>query len=90
MNLIDPAVSMRLVIVGGWFLAVLGALKLVIYLVGEFAPDAYSRIRSETFRKFLIGKGNRLIFGIGGFLTLILGLVFVGLGMLIAFLFRLN
>lgn len=86
MKLIDPALGMRLVIVGGWALAFLGALKMVIYLVGEIAPGAYARIRSETFRKFLTGNGNRLLFGLGGFLTLLLGLVFVGLGYLVAWL----
>lgn len=83
MNLIDPVVGLKLVIVGGWSLALLGALKLVAYLVGEFAPGAWSRVRSEWLRRCLVGKGNRLLFGLGGFLTLLLGLVFVGLGELL-------
>ena len=82
MNLIDPALGLKLVIIGGWALALLGALKLVVYLVGELAPGAYARIRSETFRRFVTGKGNRLLFGLGGFLTLLLGLVFVILGLI--------
>jgi hypothetical protein len=82
MDLIDPALGLKLVIIGGWALALLGALKLVVYLVGELAPGAYARIRSETFRRFVTGKGNRLLFGLGGFLTLLLGLVFVILGLI--------
>ena len=52
MKLIDPTLGLKLVVVGGWTLAAIGALKLVIYLIGEIAPGSYDRIRSETFRKF--------------------------------------
>ena len=84
MKLIDPTLGLKLVVVGGWTLAAIGALKLVIYLIGEIAPGSYDRIRSETFRKFLTGKGNRLVFGLGGILTVFVGLVFVLLGRLLS------
>ena len=83
MNLLEPVVALKLVIVGGWSLAVLGAIKMGIYLIGELAPQAWSRVRSEWVRKFVLGKGNRLLFGLGGFVTVLLGLVFVGLGELL-------
>ena len=89
MNLLDPAVSLKLVVIGGWLLAALGALKLLIYLVGEMSPGLYSRVRSEAVRRFLTGKGNRLLFGLGGFLTVLLGLFFVLGGMLLGGLIRL-
>ena len=85
MNLLEPVFALKLVIFGGWTLAILGAIKLVIYLVGEIAPQAWSRVRSEWVRKFVLGKGNRLLFGLGGFVTVLLGLVFVGLGELLLY-----
>lgn len=84
MKLLDPAVGLKLVIWGGWILAALGAFKVVVYLIGEIAPGAYARIRSESFRRFLTGTGNRLLFGLGGVLTLLLGLFFVAVGALLA------
>lgn len=83
MQFIDPNVACKLIIGGGWLLAALGAIKMVIYAVGEFFPGAYSRIRSVGFRKVITGKGNRLIFGLGGILTLFLGLIFVVLGIFV-------
>ncbi|HRQ88557.1 MAG TPA: hypothetical protein PLA50_07155 [Bacteroidia bacterium] len=80
MKLIDPALGIKLIVVGGWCLAALGALKVVLYLVGEFVPNAYAWIKSEGLRRFLTGKGNRLLFGVGGAATVLLGLVFVGIG----------
>jgi hypothetical protein len=85
MNLLEPEVALRLVIIGGWSLVALGAIKMVIYLIGELAPQAWSRVRSEWVRKFVLGKGNRLLFGLGGFVTVVLGLVFVGLGELLLY-----
>ena len=32
---------------GGFFLALLGAIKLVIYLLGEFWPGVYGRVKSD-------------------------------------------
>ena len=86
----DPAVLVKLVISGGWILAAMGAIKVVIYLVGELAPGVYSSIRSDAIRRFLTGKSNRLIFGLGGFLTFLLGLVFVFLGVLLGYVERLR
>lgn len=83
MKLLDPQLGLKLVVWGGWALAALGALKVVVYLVGEFFPGAFAGIRSPSARKFLTGTGNRLLFGAGGLLTLLLGLVFVGLGLLL-------
>lgn len=62
---------------GGFFLAVLGGLKLVIFLIGEFRPGVYGRIKSEGLKKFLTGSGNRLVFGLLGFFTAGLGVVFM-------------
>ena len=85
MKLLDPVIALRIVIIGGWSLVLLGAIKMVIYLIGEIAPGTWSRVRSEWIRRFVVGKGNRLLFGLGGFITVVLGLVFVGLGELLLY-----
>ena len=90
MELIDPTLGLKLIIIGGWVLAALGALKVAVYLVGELAPGVYARIRSEGLRRFVTGNGNRLLFGIGGFLTMLLGLLFAALGYLIQWLLSLS
>lgn len=66
-----------LVFWGGFLLVFLGAIKMTVYLIGEFYPGAFARIRSGGLRKFLTGTGNRLVFGLGGFLTAGLGAVFM-------------
>lgn len=83
MKFIDPTLAFRLVITGGWLLAALGILKLLIYGLGEIVPGIYRGIKSDAVRKFLTGNSNRLLFGVGGFVTALLGLVFVGLGMIL-------
>ena len=83
MDLIDPSFGVRLIVRGGWLLAGIGALKVVIYFVGELFPGVYGRLKSDGLRRFLTGNGNRLVFGLGGFLTVILGLVFVILGLFV-------
>ena len=83
MDLIDPSLGVRLIVWGGWILAGIGAVKVAIYLVGELFPGVYARLKSDGLRRFLTGTGNRLVFGLGGFLTVILGLVFVILGIFV-------
>lgn len=80
MKLIEPHLAARIIIWGGWALALIGALKVVFYLIGEIRPGIYARIQSAGVRRFLTGTGNRLVFGLGGLLTVILGLVFAALG----------
>lgn len=86
MRSFDPALGLKLVIVGGWILAAIGGLKVLVYLVGEFAPGIYAGFRSDGMKRFLTGKGNRLVFGLGGLVTALLGLFFVLMGQLIAWL----
>ena len=73
-----------------WFSVLLGVLHLFVYVIGEFFPGIYKRIRSEGLRKILVGKGNRLMWGGGGLFMLFFG----GLGLaglkLIQFLDELN
>ncbi len=80
--IIDPSLGLRLIAVLSWALIILGLGKMVIYAIGEFAPRAYERIRSEKARKFMTGKGNRLLFGLGGFLTALFGFICLLLGRL--------
>ncbi len=89
-DLIEPNFAIRLVMYGGWALVALGLLKIVIWTIGELAPGCYQHIKSEGVRKFLTGKGNRLLFGLGGFITALLGGVFIGLAFLMRFLFALS
>lgn len=78
--LIDPELGFKLIIWGGWLLTLMGTLKVVIWAFGEFAPQIYAKIPSESIRNMLTGKMNRLFFGLGGFIFALLGLVFVALG----------
>lgn len=80
--IIDPSLGLRLIAVLSWALIILGLGKMVIYAIGEFVPRAYERIRSEKARKFMTGKGNRLLFGLGGFLTALFGFICLLLGRL--------
>lgn len=70
-------VSVALVWWGGVVFLGLGLLKLLVYAVGRWRPRFYQRLGSETVRGFLTGKGNRLLFGIGGVVTAGLGLFFM-------------
>ena len=76
----NPEIGFRLIAVMSWLLIVIGLFKMVIWLVGEIWPDAYKRFKSPTVRRFMTGKGNRLLFGLGGFLTALLGAVCLALG----------
>ncbi|MCB1063463.1 MAG: hypothetical protein KDN20_11155 [Verrucomicrobiae bacterium] len=58
---------------GGVVLVAIGVLKMGFYAVGVTWPDALNRIHSETLRQFFTGKGNRLVFGIGGLITAAVG-----------------
>lgn len=78
--LLSPDLGFKLIIWGGGLLALLGALKLVIWAFGEFAPHVYARVQSDNIRDLLTGRMNRLVFGLGGLITVLLGLIFVGLG----------
>ncbi len=80
--LIEPEMGFQLVVWGGWLLTLMGVLKIVIWAFGEFVPRVYSRIPSESLRNLFTGKMNRLVFGLGGLVITILGLIFVGLGIL--------
>lgn len=77
---------LRIIYILSWMLIALGVFKMGIYFLGEFSPGIYSKIKTETYRKLLTGKGNRLLFGLGGFITALLGGIFLGLGMLIRWL----
>lgn len=69
--------SVTLVWWGGVAFLGLGLLKMVIYSLGRWWPGLYGRIGSETVRGFFTGRGNRLLFGIGGLVTAGLGLFFM-------------
>ncbi len=73
----SSAERLNLVEWGGWILAALGAIKMVIWIAGEVKPGLYDKVQSPTMKKLFTGGGNRLIFGLGGFFTVLLGLVFV-------------
>lgn len=75
--LLEPDVAFRLMEVMCWMLIALGLLKLIIYIVGELLPGAYGKIKSDKVRNFMTGKANRWLFGFGGFLTALLGALFL-------------
>ncbi|MEX2581280.1 MAG: hypothetical protein WD342_19645 [Verrucomicrobiales bacterium] len=79
---IDPGLGFKLIVWGGALLTLIGVLKLAIWAFGEFAPGTYSKIESEKVRSLFVGKTNRLVFGLGGLVTAVLGLIFVCLGIL--------
>ena len=58
---------------GGVVLLVIGVLKLVLYAVGRSRPALFQEIRSPTLKRFLSGKGNRMVFGVGGLITALAG-----------------
>jgi len=87
--LIDPELAFRLIAIGSWLLILMGLVKLGIYLLGECFPGAYAKVRSPAAKRFLTGNGNRLVFGLLGVLTVVFGLVFLGLGYLVRYLFTL-
>ena len=78
--MMEPKLGLQLITVGGWVLIALGVTKLLIWLAGEMFPVVYSKIESQRARNFMTGTGNRLIFGCGGLVTVLLGWGFVVLG----------
>ena len=78
--MIEPTLGLKIVIWGGWSLIILGAAKIILWIVGEVFPNAYRMLKSETTRKFMTGTGNRLLFGLGGFVTTLLGWGFAAIG----------
>lgn len=62
---------------GGAVLAAIGGLKLAVYLVGAARPGLYDKIGSASVRRFFQGRGNGLVFGLGGMVTLAMGLFFM-------------
>ncbi len=58
---------------GGLVLVVIGLMKLVVYAIGELRPNLFQSIRSETLKRFFTGRSNRLVFGLGGFITAAVG-----------------
>ena len=78
--MMEPTLGLQIIIFGGWILIALGITKLLIWLMGEMFPGVYSKIQSHRARDFMTGLGNRLIFGGGGLVTVLLGWGFVALG----------
>ena len=62
---------------GGVVLLVLGLIKLVVYAVGRYRPGLFEGIQSPTLKRFLSGKGNRMVFGLGGLVTVLAGGAFM-------------
>lgn len=87
MNIItdfDQQLMCQIVIWLGSILAGIGMLKISFWVVGELFPGVWERkIQSPGLKRFLTGSGNRIVFGIGGILTLLFGLASVGLALLL-------
>lgn len=81
--LIEPELASQIIFWLGWLMVAIGALKLSFYVIGEINPSAWSRIKSPSVRKIFTGTGNRLLFGLGGLLTVLFGLASVGVAILI-------
>ena len=86
LSLIDPEVGIPIIIWLGWLMVALGVAKIIIYLVGEIWPNAWDKIKSPTWKKLLTGKGNRLLFGLGGLFTVLFGLGAIGIAFVIRYL----
>lgn len=71
----------------GWLLVIAGTIKLLLWMMGEFFPRCWSKIKSPSMKSFLTGPGNRIVFGIGGLVTLLLG---AGAILAAKFIIRLN
>ncbi len=71
--MVEPAVAFKLIYTLGLILLAIGLFKLALYLIGELFPSAWARLKSKNLRTCLTGVWNRLIFGLGGFLTALLG-----------------
>lgn len=70
---------------GGLVLVSIGVFKIVFYLIGAHRPGWFERIQSPTLRRFLAGRSNRLIFGWGGFITIVVGAFFMVASWLMAY-----
>ncbi|MDF1816575.1 MAG: hypothetical protein P1V20_30515 [Verrucomicrobiales bacterium] len=90
LSLIDPEIGIPIIIWLGWLMVALGVLKIVVYLIGEISPGAWDKIKSPTIKKLLTGKGNRLLFGLGGLVTVIFGFGAIGIALLIRYLHSLT
>lgn len=62
---------------GGVILLAIGLGKCLLYAIGISRPQWFARIRSETLQRFLTGKGSRMVFGWGGFITAAIGGLFM-------------
>ena len=78
--MIEPELGLRIIKYGGWALVAIGLLKMTIWSVGEIAPGCYEKIKSAGVKKFMTGQGNRLLFGLGGLLTVLIGGFFILIG----------
>lgn len=88
-ELLDPEVSLKLIKALSWVLILLSLAKLLLYAIGEWAPSVYSRIKSDAVKKVITGKGNRLLFGLGGILFLLFGIACLALAYFIEYLLSL-
>lgn len=75
--LIDPELGMSIVRSCSWGMIVWGVIHLGIYLIGEFFPKAYNWLKSEGLRKLFIGNANRLVWGVGGIVLILMGFAFL-------------
>ena len=75
----NPEVGFRIMIWLSWALVVMGVLKMGIWIIGAVFPKAYDGIQSPGLKRFMTGNGNHLLFGLGGFLTALLGGIFLGI-----------
>jgi len=83
-QLIDPETGLTLTRWGSWLLLILGVVKLLIWLIGERWPSLYKRVKSQTIRNLFTGKTNRMVFGCGGFVTALLGVIFLIMAAILA------
>ncbi len=80
MSAFDPDLQkamLDLVVWLGWAMFVLGVLKMIVYALGEFRPGIWDGM-SGAVKKFMTGKSNRWLFGLGGLLTALFGIGTVG------------
>jgi hypothetical protein len=89
--MMDPSVStsqstqIAIVWWGGLVLVSIGLLKFAFYLAGAHRPGWFEKIQSPTLKRFLAGRSNRLVFGWGGFVTIVVGGFFMAAAWLMAY-----
>lgn len=83
----NSGLGFRLIEIFSWALIAMGLIKVIFYIVGEVFPGAYRKVKSDKVRKFMTGTGNRLLFGLGGVLTVLIGAIFLLLGRFLAAVF---